>query len=73
MIFKPGRDGEPVPWQPCVDRGKPKKGITMLDILIAIYRANPFRPHCSAAHHVWLCTFLGMQRPGRQCNDPRNP
>lgn len=33
----------------------------MLSILIAIYRANPFRPHCGEGRHSALCEFTGMR------------
>jgi hypothetical protein len=32
----------------------------MLSILIAAYRANPFRPHCGNGRHVLLCRLLGF-------------
>jgi len=34
----------------------------MLNIMITIYRAWPFRPHCdsTAGRHVWLCSALGL-------------
>jgi hypothetical protein len=35
----------------------------MIGILIAVYRANPFRPHCGSGRHVWLCRALGMSAP----------
>jgi len=38
---------------------KPPNG-TILRALTAVYRANPLRPHCTAARHVWLCTLLGL-------------
>lgn len=28
---------------------------------IRVYRAWPWRPHCSASHHVWLCRVLGYE------------
>lgn len=35
----------------------------MLSILIAVYRANPFRPHCGGAkEHVWLCRLLKLNQ-----------
>lgn len=35
----------------------------MIALLIKLYRANPYRPHCNAAegHHVWLCRILLQQ------------
>ena len=32
----------------------------MFRLLIAVYRANPLRPHCdgAAGRHVWLCRAL---------------
>lgn len=35
----------------------------MIRILVVIYRANPFRPHCDAAagRHVKLCRLLMQQ------------
>jgi len=32
-----------------------------VDLLIAIYRANPFRPHCGGGRHVLLCRILGFE------------
>lgn len=32
----------------------------MLNMMIAVYRAWPFRPHCSESRHVALCRLLGM-------------
>lgn len=32
----------------------------MLKMLVAVYRANPFRPHCSDTRHVLLCRVLGF-------------
>lgn len=26
--------------------------------LVALYRANPFRPHCQPGHHVLLCRLV---------------
>lgn len=37
----------------------------MLRILIAVYRANPLRPHCSETHHVTLCRWLGLEKRSR--------
>lgn len=43
----------------------------MLNVLIAIYRANPFRPHCSGTRHVPLCRVLLRSQippaPGSRC------
>lgn len=30
----------------------------MINWIIKIYRANPYRPHCTNTTHVWLCEFL---------------
>ncbi len=40
----------------------------MLNFLIAVYRANPFRPHCNGTtgKHVWLCSVMAFMRGGRQ-------
>lgn len=37
----------------------------MLDALIVVYRAWPWRPHCSEDSHVLLCGWLGLK--GTQC------
>ena len=38
----------------------------MLNALIAIYRANPFRPHCNSAAgvHAWTCRIAGAVLKG---------
>jgi aromatic ring-cleaving dioxygenase len=43
-----------------------------VNILIAVYRANPLRPHCGHGRHVWLCRALGFNVgndavPSRRC------
>jgi hypothetical protein len=43
----------------------------ILSALIAVYRANPVRPHCGHGH-VWLCRALGFSTgndavPSRRC------
>lgn len=38
----------------------------MLNFLVSVYRANPLRPHCSAAGHVLLCRLLGFNVPRGQ-------
>lgn len=30
----------------------------ILMFMIAVYRANPFRPHCRPGHHVRLCRLI---------------
>ena len=37
--------------------------MTMIAILAAIYRANPFRPHCGGGHHVRLCRLIVPHTP----------
>jgi hypothetical protein len=32
----------------------------MITVLIRLYRANPFRPHCDGSRHVALCRRLGL-------------
>jgi hypothetical protein len=38
-----------------------------MELMIRLYAAWPFRPHCSATRHVWLCELLKAQTPGRNC------
>ncbi len=48
----------------------------MLDFLITVYRANPFRPHCNSSEgkHTFLCRLImpKLDRPahpgGRHCD-----
>lgn len=39
----------------------------ILSALIAIYRANPLRPHCHAAveQHTFLCSLFGFNAASR--------
>ena len=30
----------------------------IIRVLIAVYRANPFRPHCRPRHHVRACRLV---------------
>ena len=30
----------------------------MIKFLAAVYRANPFRPHCTASRHTRLCQVI---------------
>lgn len=32
----------------------------MLKLIVAIYRLNPFRPHCGGGRHVALCLMMGF-------------
>lgn len=41
-------------------------------ILLRVYRAIPFRPHCSYEHHVLGCRLLRLQEPGRYCRKYRD-
>jgi len=41
---------------------------SIVTILVAIYRANPLRPHCvQPDQHVRLCRWLGLDGP--RCGD----
>jgi hypothetical protein len=62
-VFKQpkGYPANPNPW--ACPLGKKKS--SMLNILIAIYRINPLRPHCGGGHHVMLCRWTGMK--GTRC------
>lgn len=46
----------------------------MLRTLIAIYRANPIRPHCNSAAgiHTWLCR-IAAPFIGPECDPPSPP
>lgn len=44
----------------------------MTSLLIAVYRANPLRPHCGPGRHVRLCRALRFSAgndavPSRRC------
>ena len=57
----------------------------MLNFMIRVYRANPYRPHCDSRNgiHTFLCRFTGMSRPapgarcplsaGEECDFPKPP
>ena len=40
----------------------------IVNFLIAVYRANPLRPHCRPGRHVALCRWLGIA-DGPRCGD----
>jgi hypothetical protein len=51
----------------------------MLDLLVRVYRANPFRPHCASAEgrHAWPCRLvsavLADDKPCPKRGLPRPP
>jgi hypothetical protein len=49
-------------------KGKLMKLSSAVKVAVAVYRANPFRPHCNGAtgKHVWLCGVTAFMRGGRQ-------
>jgi hypothetical protein len=38
-----------------------------VSVLVAVYRAFPYRPHCSPARHVLLCRLIVPHLDGTRC------